>query len=257
MKINQDHTIRTHSWRTKHDVSPTTITASEDRRARECSGNTHGRKPRQYAAALCMGGILALSGCAVQPLYRAPALKTPSHWQATLPDTGNLQQLQGWWGRFNDPVVAKLIQLAEADSPSLAKAVASIDNARANQISSGSAAWPSLSGTASLTRTSQMQVAGDAPVTSGLSAIRTGGLGASWEIDLFGKLRAGRESAAAGFQASVADWRGAQVSLAAEVADDYVQYRACRLLAKAYEDQAASEAVTLGLRQISACVLAS
>lgn len=63
---------------------------------------------------------------------------------------------------------------------------------------------------------------------------------ASWELDLFGKIRRSAEAAQARMDARVSDWHDARVSLAAEVADTYVQYRACVLLAETYESELTS-----------------
>lgn len=73
-----------------------------------------------------------------------------------------------------------------------------------------------------------------------MATARSVGLDASWELDLFGKVRRSTESARARVQARENDWHDARVSLAAEVADTYVQYRACGLLANAYEQELTS-----------------
>jgi NodT family efflux transporter outer membrane factor (OMF) lipoprotein len=87
---------------------------------------------------------------------------------------------------------------------------------------------------------------------TGTSRTANGGLDSSWEIDLFGKNRRSAESASALAQAREADWHDARVSLAAEVAGTYIDYRACRQKEKYYLDQADSQAKTSYLTQISA-----
>ena len=123
----------------------------------------------------------ALSGCAaVGPSYRAPAseqLSLPSQWQAALPHAGDTQQLLAWWDRFNDPALTRLLQAAEASNPSLQKASANIASARASVTTARASGQPTLSGSASASRNNTL---GSAQTTS------TGGLDASWEIDLFG-----------------------------------------------------------------------
>ncbi|MDB0527230.1 efflux transporter outer membrane subunit [Ralstonia solanacearum] len=199
------------------------------------------RRLRTRLAALAGG--LALSACALQPPYQAPQTAIATRWQAELPHGASVASLVDWWSRFNDPAVAELIRRAEADSPTLAKAVAQINSARATLVSNGADAWPALTGSASVTRAKSATATGDTAVSS-LSTTRSGALDASWEIDLFGKVRASRQSAQAQLEARIDDWHDARVSLAAEVADDYVQYRACRQLAKAYAQSAASRAQT-------------
>lgn len=128
-----------------------------------------------------------------------------------------MSALRDWWAQFNDPALLKLIEQAEAGSPTLAQAWAKIEQARATLDTSSANALPSLSASASNSR-SQTQTS--------LSTTRSAGLDASWELDLFGKLRRTSEAAQARVEARVADWHDARVSLAAEVADTYVQYRA-------------------------------
>lgn len=185
--------------------------------------------------------VLFLAGCALQPEYKTPQIAVADTWQAPHAHSGSTAELVGWWQRFDDPTVAELIRITEADSPSLAQAFASIDASRASLASSNASAWPDLTGSASLTREKQVVVQG---VNTAPSTERSASLDASWEIDLFGKLRNNRASARAQLQGSIDDWHDARISLAAEVADDYVQYRACRLLRKAYEQQAASQQQT-------------
>ncbi|MGU7773786.1 efflux transporter outer membrane subunit [Burkholderia sp. MR1-5-21] len=198
-------------------------------------------RPRAWLAAIASS--LLTCACALQPPYQAPRMVTANGWHAELPHGGSVENLVDWWGRFDDPALVELIRLAEADSPTLAKAVARINDARATVVSNGADAWPALTGSASVTREKSAIAVGNATATS-LTTTRSGSLDASWEIDLFGKVRSQRESAQAQLEARIDDWHDARVSLAAEVADDYVQYRACRVLARAYQQSAASYAKT-------------
>lgn len=170
-------------------------------------------------------------------------MATATDWHAELPHGGRVENLVDWWRRFDDPAVAELIRMAEADSPTLAKAVARIADARATVASSDASAAPSLTGSGSLTRAKSSFSMGNIVETT-LATTRSGSLDAAWELDLFGKVRSARESSQAQLQARIDDWHDARVSLAAEVADDYVQYRACRQLARSYEKSAESYAAT-------------
>jgi outer membrane protein, multidrug efflux system len=201
----------------------------------------HARFLTPLAKALAVAGLgLALAACAVGPTYHAPAPSAPATWQAALPHAGKVGDLQQWWQQFDDPVLGRLVGMAERDSPTLTQAWANIERARATLQGAGASAWPGVNGSASAARSNQLQsAAGTATGTS-----RSAGLDASWELDLFGKLRRTSEAAQARVEARTADWHDARVSLAAEVADTYVQYRACTLLAQAYERELASNADT-------------
>nr|WP_237719796.1 efflux transporter outer membrane subunit [Herbaspirillum sp. CF444] len=191
-----------------------------------------------------------MAGCSMQPPYQAPAMPIASTWHAERPHGGSTQALVNWWASFDDPAVAELIGIAEANSPDLAKAIAQIKIARATLASDSAALLPTVTGTGSVSRSKQSVSTGDSS-TSVTSTSRSGELDASWEIDLFGKNRSSRESAYAQLQASVDDWHDARVSLAAEVADDYVQYRGCKLLLRAYRNTAASQSQTLNMTRIA------
>lgn len=173
---------------------------------------------------------LALASCAVGPNYREPVPDTPLVWSAPLPHEGDVATISQWWRQFDDPLLERLIAMAEADSPSLTKAWANIEKARATLTSAKAGGLPAVTAGGSATRGKQQTQNG----TEAISETRSGALDASWEIDLFGKARRSAEASQARVDARVSDWHDARVSLAAEVADTYVQYRACGLLADAY-----------------------
>ena len=173
---------------------------------------------------------LVMTGCSMQPLYQEPHVRLPAAWQAPQPPQphgGSREQLRNWWARFDDPLLVRLIRAAEDNSPSLAQTVARIEGARAKLGTSAAAAGPSASGTVAASRALNVDSQRD-------------GLDASWEIDLFGKLRKGSEAAEARLTARTHDWHEARVTLAAEVADTYVQFLGCRMLEQAYLNEAKS-----------------
>lgn len=141
--------------------------------------------------------------------------------------------MAGWWQQFDDPLLERLITAAETDSPTLTKAWASIEKARATLSSAKSSSLPGVTAMGSANRSKQ-PTQSDATV---VTETHSGGLDASWELDLFGKARRNAEAAQARVDARVSDWHEARVSLAAEVADTYVQYRACTLLADTYQSE--------------------
>jgi NodT family efflux transporter outer membrane factor (OMF) lipoprotein len=193
-------------------------------------------------------GLLAsglLAGCAVGPNYARPDMRVPTAWQAPVPHGGKIEKMDDWWGQFKDPVLTELQQAAQNDSPTLDKAVAAISSARASVTTSRASGIPSLSASAKATRSGNIG-------TPSLAATTTrSGLDASWELDLFGGVRRSVESATATVEARQADWHNARVSLAAEVATNYVDYRACYLKLAAYEKQAHSYQETQRLTRVS------
>lgn len=195
------------------------------------------------------------SGCSIFPDYLKPNIKAPEVWQAKqvgqtkltknpdnrLPHSGQVDQLIGWWKQFNDPVLTRLLQAAETNSPTLDKAIANIKSARANTVAASAQGLPTLTGNISASRASGSSVSGNVGTnvsggsTSSLSTTKTGNLDAAWELDLFGGIKFSKQAADARLQAKENDWHTARVSLAAEVATSYLDYRACLLSVAAYQ----------------------
>jgi NodT family efflux transporter outer membrane factor (OMF) lipoprotein len=200
-------------------------------------------KLRQHAFPLLTLAALQ-SACSLVPTYQAPAPAAPQHWQAALPHGGNTADLVHWWGQFDDPTLTDLLQAAERDHPSLEKAAAAIREARAAITSSKAAGLPAVTGTASDQRSSSNPLLHTPAATT-----RTAELDASWEIDIFGAVRYATESAQAQAKAREDDWHNARISLAAEVATNYVSYRACQQQVEAYQAELVSQQATAGLTE--------
>ena len=184
-------------------------------------------------AAVAMSMVAALlSGCTLGPNYVRPAEMAPQQWQAALPHEGQTAALVDWWKSFDDPLVAELVDLAERDSPTLDQAVARIRQSRTEVTVARSSLFPEASLSASRTRSGEHPVAYE-------QTVQRGALDASWEIDLFGGNRRRDEAAHARLEGATAAWHDARISLAAEVALEYVGLRACEArLADATTDHA-------------------
>ena len=198
-------------------------------------------------AALFFGAAALLVGCAglpaALPSSAADTTVAPA-WQAPLPHGGAVADLARWWSQFDDPLLARLVDAAERVSPSVPSAGARIEQARATRVAATAALLPSLDASLSASR-------GVQDVTLPFGTIASAGLQASWEIDLFGRNRAGRDAAQARLVGSQAAWHDARVAVAAETADDYVALRACEArLAQARLD-AGSRAETARLTDLS------
>jgi outer membrane protein, multidrug efflux system len=184
---------------------------------------------------------LLLGGCAVGPEYRKPAPDIPTQW--SLHQSGELVDIQEWWAQFNDPALSRLQDLAERNSPTLASAMAAIDKARASRVSSAAAYWPDITASGSDSHSGSLKH------PTGVTHTTSAELDASWELDLFGKTRRNVESADALIEARQAEWASSRVSLLAEVATDYLDYRTCRIKQHYYEAQADSQNITVGLNR--------
>ncbi|MCE5255546.1 MAG: efflux transporter outer membrane subunit [Spirochaetaceae bacterium] len=179
----------------------------------------------RYAAILI--AIVMLAGCAtVGPDYVAPEIKAPDKWNTAAPagssaaDTSR-DSLASWWANLDDPTLVALIDVALKNNKDLKKAQSRIREARAQRGVVESRLFPSVDGSGSYTlaRTENNSEVG---TTRELFAA---GLDAGWEIDLFGGLRRATEASQAAFEASQEDYLMVHVSLAAEVALNYIDVR--------------------------------
>lgn len=168
-----------------------------------------------------------------------------SQWYSPLPDAakgdlphqGSLKELSNWWQSLGDPFLVELIASGQAVSPSVTAATTRIQLARSAVVAAGAASAPSLSAAANASRGgNQLSV----PVASSVQA----GLQASWEVDLWGGNRAAKDAALARLEGSQAGWHEARVSVAAEVANTYLNFRNCEQLVNVAKDDLASRTET-------------
>lgn len=179
-----------------------------------------------HSTAVCAAVVaLWLTGCAaVGPDYREPAAKLPATWAAEAAPSSAAPTVAPdlqWWRRFDDAVLDELVERALATNTDVRIARGRLRAARATTAQAEAALWPSIGAYGSATRSSD----------AGRSAVSSYGAGfdASWEIDLFGGLRRGVEAASADADSSAATLASTQVSLAAEVARNYVLLRGYQL----------------------------
>ena len=199
----------------------------------------------RIAWAACSAATLA--ACAVGPDYRPPSDAAPPAWFAPLPQDvahgGSVQGLAAWWSSFDDPMVGELVGAAERSSPTLAAALARIEQSRANAAAARAGLFPSLDAKGQVIRSSTSE-AFPQQTSAQVS------LDALWELDLFGGVRRGREAALARYQGAQAQWHDARVSLAADTALEYVNLRACQALAALADADLASRRESDRLTQL-------
>jgi NodT family efflux transporter outer membrane factor (OMF) lipoprotein len=185
--------------------------------------------------------LLAALAAAV-PALHAQAL--PDGWQGTLPHGGDTGALRDWWAQFNDPLLVRLIDAAQKESPDLASANARIAQARANRIAAGAALQPSIDATSGAGRARN-------DLTLPLASSASAGMQMAWELDLAGGGRAAARAAQARLQAADAGWHDARVALAAETGASYIALRACQARLVQFEIDAASREETARLTAAS------
>lgn len=162
-----------------------------------------------------------------------------------LPHRGRRGDLARWWQQFDDPLVAELVEAAQAASPHLAAAQSRLAQARAARSAAGAALLPTVDASASVSR-------GRSDLSLPIANTTLAGVQAAWEIDLFGANRAARDAAAARLAGAEADWHDARVLVAAEAAGTYVALRACEAQRVQTATDAASRIETARLTELSA-----
>ncbi len=172
---------------------------------------------------------LALGACTLGPDYQRPplpdahAFKQAEGWKSAAP--ADALQRGDWWKLYGDAELDALVGRLNVSNQNLAVAEAQYRQARALVRSARSQLFPTLSGNAGVTRSRQTTGSSSSNVSAGVSESYEAGLSASWELDLWGRLRRGLEANRATMQASAADLAAVRLSLQAELVQTYLQLR--------------------------------
>ena len=179
-----------------------------------------------------MGSVLVLAlitaGCAsVGPDYHAPKT-APADLKGLDPALESTERFQArWWKQFGDPTLDTLVRQAMANNLDVRVALARLAASRARLGGARADQWPTVEASANYTRSHGQQ--------PGFTSQRVfvsryeAGFDASWELDLFGRVRRSVEAANADLQAERARLQAVQVSLMAEVARNYFDLRGTQL----------------------------
>lgn len=184
---------------------------------------------RSNASKLVTAGVLAAlaGGCAVGPNYVAPdAAQAPAAWAEPLEAglTTRQADLARWWTVLNDPVLDGLIERAVRSNLDLRIASARLAEARAARGIAFSEFFPSVDGVGSYSRQRYSAGSGQG-FRAGENDLYSIGLDASWEIDVWGRIRRNVEAADADIDSAVENQRDVLVTLLGEVGTNYADLR--------------------------------
>jgi NodT family efflux transporter outer membrane factor (OMF) lipoprotein len=173
---------------------------------------------------LAAGAALALTACMVGPNYRSPEAGSPGQEpfvSANSPAFTGEQPPGRWWSLFNDPVLDRLVEQALAANTDLRVAAANLRRARAVLRETRSGLFPSadLNASAKYTRTSGDQLGFQGAGSEGESY--DVGIDASYQIDLFGRIRRAIQASRADAEAAQAAFDLSRITVAAETARAY------------------------------------
>src|SRR5882672_7829721 len=176
--------------------------------------------------------LLAFAGCMIGPNYQRPKVSVSPNWGETGDQRVSTESTanRGWWRTFNDPVLDRLVARAYRDNLTLRQAGVRVLQARAQLGIAVGEIFPQSQqavGSVQYNRTSDR--ASTAAFFKGGGGIEywqsTIGAQASWELDFWGRIRRGIQSADASLLATLADYDSTLVTLTADVANTYIALR--------------------------------
>ncbi len=231
--------------------------------------------PVPFALLVLFAVLALLAGCAVGPNFEAPSPAAPVSWladkpapAASVPVAETIQP--DWWNAFGDPELTSLVVRAASANLDIQAAAARVAESRAQLRVAGAAEYPDINGNASYTREYQspkgviglLGGSGSTPATGtngqggkqgGIPESLLGpnglppfdlfqyGFDATWEVDLWGRVRRIVENAGASAEAQAFARRDTTLSTVAEVARDYLQLRGTQETLRITRDNLANE----------------
>jgi NodT family efflux transporter outer membrane factor (OMF) lipoprotein len=180
--------------------------------------------------------LLLVSACAVGPDYEKPPVDTPSAFKETgawvLSDPQDAVDRGAWWQIYQDPILNALEKQIDVSNQTLKESEANYRAAVAIADQTRASLFPTVALTPAVTRNG----------TGTHTAVSSYDLsaGASWTVDIWGRIRREVESEEETAQADAADIASARLSAQAELATDYfalrVQDQLQRILDQSVED---------------------
>ncbi|WP_230473731.1 efflux transporter outer membrane subunit [Dyella choica] len=187
--------------------------------------------------------LAVLGGCSLAPTYHTPVLPSvpaqfkegDTAWKTAAP--ADDMPRGGWWMVYGDATLNELETKLDADNPSLAAALARYDGARAVESQFAAGLFPHVDALANPLRARQSD---NRPLRGSHQPneydSNTVGVGASYDLDLWGRIRNEVSEGHALAQAAQADLASAKLSLEARLASDYVRLRGYDIQVRILQD---------------------
>jgi outer membrane protein, multidrug efflux system len=177
-------------------------------------------------------GMLALTGCrsVSSTDWETPAHPVPDAWNSQLPEDELIaaQDLAVWWTQFEDETLTRLVQRSLDENLDLKNAAARVEEAFAIRGIAAGERVPQVSGSAGAFTTRLSDSEGGANGDRTFTAYSLG-FDASWELDLWGRIRNSVDAADASARATIEDMRGVRALIAAQVTSGYITLRELQL----------------------------
>jgi NodT family efflux transporter outer membrane factor (OMF) lipoprotein len=195
---------------------------------------------------------LATLSCAVGPNYHRPSAPVPGvykeykGWKVATPD--DTINRGAWWSIYRDPTLDALESQINISNQNIKQAEAAYAEARAVVHEQQSSFFPSLSVTPQVERQKSGSGAGGFGGGGAITSYSLEGT-ATWEPDIWGKIRRTVESSVASAQVSAAQLAAAKLSAQAQLATDYFQLRYADALKQLLADTVAAYERALKITQ--------
>jgi multidrug efflux system outer membrane protein len=171
----------------------------------------------RVAAPALLALLSACAGMVSQRSGEPPAVDVPAAWSSSRDGVAGSIPARDWWKAFNDPQLTALVEGSLQTNTDVHTARANLQQARALVTVQNATLLPQVDASGSAQRSKNDGVRA--------SSLFRAGFDASWEPDLFGANRAGVSAAQADAMASAATLGDVQVTVAAEVASNYLTWR--------------------------------
>ncbi|MGC5703835.1 efflux transporter outer membrane subunit [Pseudomonas sp. NFXW11] len=176
--------------------------------------------------------LLSLAACNVGPDFQRPQATQVQAWsapqQAAASRAVDSAMQERWWEQFNDPQLTALSRRALSDNLDLQRATSRLQQSRAARQVITAAQYPSTAANGGYARKrNSAEGLNDPSGNQGKSPFNLweAGFSASWELDLWGRVRREAEAADANLEVAENDRRAVLLSVLAELAQDYIQLR--------------------------------
>ena len=177
--------------------------------------------------------LLSLGGCVMGPDFRTPETPLAAHWANTPSQSGHSGTVESpvdmrWWDSFGDAQLSALVREAQTRNFDLQMAASRLEQSRAMRRQVAADTLPAVDGSAGYSRSRNSQRGlNDPSGKAGKQAFNlwNGGLGISWEADLWGRVKRSVEVADASVQMAEEDRHAVQLLVIVQTAQDYIELR--------------------------------